>query len=59
MKRDYFVDFQKNTITVSRSFFEEAARDTESAAYQKMMELRALGMSRTGCRYSETTSASS
>lgn len=44
MKRDYFVDFSKNIITVSRSFFEEAAKDTESAAYQKMLELRALGM---------------
>lgn len=44
MKRDYFVDFSKNIITVSRSFFEEAAKDTESAAHQKMLELRALGM---------------
>lgn len=44
MKKDYFIDFQKNTITVSRSFFEEAARDTDSAAHQKMLELRSLGM---------------
>ena len=44
MKKDYFIDFSKNIITVSRSFFDEAANDTESAAYKKMLELRSLGM---------------
>ena len=44
MKKDYFIDFSKNIITVSRSFFDEAAKDTESAAYKKMLELRSLGM---------------
>jgi len=45
MQKNYYIDFQKNIITVSRSFFDEAARDTDSPAHQKMMELRALGMS--------------
>ena len=40
----YFLDFQSNQIRVSRSFFLQAATDTDCDAYRKMIELRALGM---------------
>ena len=40
----YFLDFQTNQIRVSRSFFLQAASDTDCDAYRKMIELRALGM---------------
>ena len=40
----YFLDFQTNQIRVSRSFFLQAATDTDCDAYRKMIELRALGM---------------
>lgn len=40
----YFMDFQANQIRVSRSFFLQAATNTDCDAYRKMIELRALGM---------------
>ena len=42
--KSYFIDFEKNEITVTRRFFEEAARDIDSTAHKKMLELRSLGM---------------